>query len=144
MVDCLLRYYCPPVAGLLYCPACCSSLLLALLRGQAREVARNAGSSQSGKLPQPKEDTVSVHVFETLKKGTVARDGYKPGLSKPLYNEDGSEMNEAQARLATISWKEANPAIGFLKVVTIDKVLTDAERAEWREEIVVPSLESIF
>jgi len=85
-----------------------------------------------------------VHVYETLKTGSKPRKGYKPGLSKILFNEDGTEMNEAQARLATTVWKEANPAIGFLKVVTVDKVLTDAERAEWREQIVVPSLESIF
>jgi hypothetical protein len=95
-------------------------------------------------VPQQKEDNVTVHVFESLKAGSKPRKGYKPGLSKALFNEDGTEMNEAQARLATIAWKEANPEIGFLKVVTIDKVLTDAERAEWREQIVVPKLESIF
>lgn len=87
---------------------------------------------------------MTVHVFETLKTGSKPRKGYKPGLSKALFNKDGTEMNEAQAKLATTVWKKANPAIGFLKVVTIDKVLTDAERAEWREQIEVPSLESIF
>lgn len=87
---------------------------------------------------------MAIHVFEAPPKaGTKPRKGYKPGLSKALVGiqPNGQPFNVPYITACTSDWKKANPELGFLTVVEIDRDLTDEERATWRPPLNAPTLE---
>ena len=53
-------------------------------------------------------------------------------------------VSEAQARRATIEYKEANPELGFLTVVTFAKELTEAERVAYQPPTEFPALAELW
>jgi hypothetical protein len=87
---------------------------------------------------------VAIHVYETpAKKGTKPREGYVAGLSKAFVglNPQGEEYTVGYIKACTSEWKAENPALGFLLVVEIDKVLSDKERASWTPPVNAPALQ---
>jgi hypothetical protein len=53
-------------------------------------------------------------------------------------------VSEAQARRATIEYKEANPSLGFLTVVTFDRELTDKERKAYQPPTEFPAMSELW
>lgn len=53
-------------------------------------------------------------------------------------------VSEAQARRATIEYKEANPSLGFLTVVTFEKPLTEAERLAYQPPTEFPEFAELW
>ena len=59
-------------------------------------------------------------------------------------SEETPFVSEAQARRATIAYKEANPEMGFLKVYTFDKKLTEKERLTFQPPTEFPALSELW
>ena len=53
-------------------------------------------------------------------------------------------VSEAQARRATIEYKNANPTQGFLQVVTFEKKLTEKERLAYQPPTEFPALAELW
>lgn len=53
-------------------------------------------------------------------------------------------VSEAQARRATIEYKEANPELGFLTVVTFEKKLTEKERLAYQPPTEFPAFAELW
>ena len=69
-----------------------------------------------------------IHLYDALK-----------GLS-----QETPFISEAQAKRATIAYKEANPELGFLQVVTFDRQLTSAEIEAYQPPTDFPALSELW